>query len=124
MEVHSHLGAGFLEAVYQEALAIEFSRRSIPFQREAGIVVSYKSIPLQCPYRADFICYDSVLVELKAMSALTAVAEAQTLNYLRATRLELALLLNFGAASLQFRRIILSKENLRKSVASAVSSHV
>lgn len=124
MEVHRVLGSGFLEAVYQEALAVEFTTRNIPYQREVGITVSYKGVPLQCCYQADFVCFDSVIVELKAISTLTAVAEAQTLNYLRATDFELALLLNFGAASLQFRRLILSNDNLRKSAQSAVTSHV
>jgi GxxExxY protein len=112
MEVHRQLGPGFLEAVYQEAMAIELAERAIPFVREAGLPVFYKGRRLDCSYRADFICYDSVIVELKALQALTGVESAQLLNYLKATRLERGLLLNFGCPSLEFKRLIFS--NARK----------
>jgi len=106
MEVHTHLGYGFLEGVYQEALAIEFSQRDIPFERELDIPVSYKGELLACRYRADFVCFEDVIVELKALSALTSVEEAQVLNYLKATGYQRALLINFGAPSLQTRRLV------------------
>jgi GxxExxY protein len=106
MEVHTQLGHGFLEGVYQEALAIEFSLRSIPFVREAEISITYKGQPLACKYRADFACFGEVIVELKALSALTSVEEAQVLNYLKATGYQRALLINFGAPSLQTKRLV------------------
>ncbi len=106
MEVHKHLGHGFLEGVYQEALALEFSQRGIPFQREFDITVSYKGALLACRYRADFVCFGDVIVELKALSALTSVEEAQVLNYLKATDYQRALLINFGAPSLQTKRLV------------------
>ena len=113
MEVHRQLGPGFLEAVYQEALAIEFAARGIPFSREVELPVFYKEQRLTCSYRADFICYASVIVELKALHAITGVEEAQLLNYLKVTRMERGLLLNFGRPSLEFKRFVFS--NLRKS---------
>lgn len=117
MEVHRELGCGFLEAVYQEALAMEFSLQGIPFLREVQLPVSYKSKPLATSYRADFVCYDAVIVELKAVASLTGVEEAQVLNYLKATSCEVGLLLNFGAESLQYRRFVFSSS--AKSVKSA-----
>jgi GxxExxY protein len=112
MEVHRQLGPGFLEAVYQEALAIEFAARSIPLAREVELPVNYKGQRLTCSYRADFVCYESVIVELKALKAITGVEEAQLLNYLKATRLERGLLVNFGRPSLEFKRFVFS--NLQK----------
>ena len=113
MEVHRRLGPGFLEAVYQEAMAIELADRAISFVREAELPVFYKGQRLNCSYRADFVCYESAIVELKAMQALTGVETAQVLNYLKATRLERGLLLNFGCPSLEFKRFIFS--NARKA---------
>jgi len=106
MEVHNQLGAGFLEAVYQEALAIEFSERAIPFRREVWLTVSYKGRQLRAQYRADFICYDDVVVEVKAVESLTPRHAAQLLNYLKATGKHRGLLLNFGTPRLQYRRIV------------------
>jgi GxxExxY protein len=117
MEVHRHLGPEFLEGVYQRALAIEFAQRSIPFVREAELPIFYKRERLDCSYRADFVCHGGVIVELKAIRAITGVEEAQLLNYLMATGLERGLILNFGRSSLQFKR--LSFSNLRKSAKSA-----
>jgi GxxExxY protein len=117
MEVHRQLGPGFLEAVYQEALAIEFAERAMLFVREVELPVYYKGQRLSCSYRADFVCYENVLVELKALHATTGVEEAQLLNYLKATRIERGLLLNFGRPSLEFKRFVFS--NLRKSAQSA-----
>jgi GxxExxY protein len=116
MEVHRQLGHGFLEAVYQEAMAIEMAGRKIPFQREVPLPVSYKGQQLQCGYRADFICYGNVVVELKAISQLTGADEAQVINEMKATGTQRALLINFGAPSLEYKRRVF---NLRESAKSA-----
>jgi GxxExxY protein len=118
MEVHRQLGQGFLEAVYQEALSLEFAARGLPFKREVELPVFYKSQPLRCAYRADFVCFETVLVELKALARLSTIEEAQVLNYLKATGLQRALLINFGASSLEHKRLVL---NLRESAQSADS---
>lgn len=107
MEVHRELGSGFLEAVYQEALCIEFNLRKIPFQREIELPISYKEAVLSTSYRADFICYDDIIVELKAISQMSGKEESQILNYLKATRLKIGLLLNFGSNQLEYKRFIL-----------------
>ena len=104
MEVHSHLGNGFLEAVYQEALAVELTNRDVPFQREVHFPVFYKGLELHTHYRADFICYDTIVVEFKALPRLTGVEESQLINYLKGTGLAVGLLLNFEASSLEYKR--------------------
>ena len=109
MEVHRLLGCGFLEAVYQEALAIEFKARNILFNRELCLPISYKGGLLSTSYCADFICFDSVVVELKALAHMSGTEDAQVINYLKATGYEVGILLNFGARSLQHRRLVLSK---------------
>ncbi len=109
MEVHKQLGCGFFEPVYQEALEIELTLRGIPYRREAEIAIVYKGHTLKTFYKVDFICYDAVIVELKALSKLTTIEEAQVLNYLKATGFEVGLLLNFGARSLEYRRFVRSK---------------
>jgi len=109
MEVHRELGSGFLEAVYQEALALELAKRLIPHHREVMLPIHYKGERLCCAYRADFICFDDVIVELKAQSALTAVDRAQVYHYLKATGYHRGLLLNFGAKSLQFHNLSLKE---------------
>lgn len=106
IEVHKQLGCGFLESVYQEALAIELGLRQIPFRREVKLPVSYKGQRLVTSFCADFICFDSLVVELKALANMSGSEEAQLINYLRATRYKIGLLLNFGARSLQHRRLI------------------
>ena len=116
MEVHRELGHGFLEAVYQEALAIELAVRKIPFQREVPLAVNYKGQKLACSYRADFVCYENVLVELKAISQLTGADEAQVINEMKVTGMQRALLFNFGAPSLEYKRRVF---NLRESAQSA-----
>ena len=104
IEVHRILGSGFLEGVYQDAMTVELSSRSIPFQKEVDLPVLYKGVTLDHSYRADFICFDDVLVELKALDDLTSNEEAQIINYLKITRLKRGLLINFGQRQLQFKR--------------------
>lgn len=104
MDVHRHLGSGFLEPVYQEALAIEFATQGLPFDREVELPVFYKQQQLNTVYRADFVCFDSVVVEVKALSKIAGPEEAQIINYLKATDYEIGLLLNFGGASLEYKR--------------------
>lgn len=109
MEVHRNLGCGFLEPVYQEALAIEFTNRHIPFVREVKLALAYKGQTLDSRYCADFICFNSVVVELKALARMSGTEEAQVINYLKATGHKVGLLINFGARSLEHRRFVLSK---------------
>ena len=112
MEIHKQLGHGFLEAVYQEAAVVEFSLRQISFAREVLLPVHYKE-KLIAQYKADFVCFSQIIVEFKAQSELTSVNEAQVLNYLKATGFQRALLINFGAPSLEYKRLIFSqKKNL------------
>src|SRR5436309_2648269 len=118
METHRTLGCGFLEAVYQEALAIEFQRRSIFFRREAAMEILYKAQKLSTVYRVDFICFDSIIVELKALSQLSGTEESQIINYLKVSNISRGLLLNFGAQRLEHRRFILSNSHLRQSASS------
>lgn len=106
MEVQSELGAGFLESVYQEALAREFRARGIPFAAEVELPIHYKGERLNTSFRADFICYGEVVVELKALKALSGVEESQLLNYLKATGIERGLLLNFGSPRLEVKRMV------------------
>ena len=106
MEVHKTLGHGFLEAVYQEALALEFTEKNLPFQKEKEIEIQYKGKTLNKKYCADFLCFDKIIVELKAISELTDNNYKQIFNYLKATGLKLGLILNFGAESLEYKRII------------------
>lgn len=114
MEMHTQLGCGFLEPIYQEALTIEFARRDIPFRREVRLPVFYDRIQLNTLYRVDFICFEEVAVELKALARLSGTEEVQLLDYLKARKCEIGLLLNFGSRSLGYRRFILS--NSKKSV--------
>ena len=107
MEVHKFLGCGFLEAVYQEALAIEFTKQRIPFRQEKELKIPYKDVVLNKRYYADFICYEKIIVETKALSSLTTDHDAQVLNYLKATGFKLGLLVNFGEKSLKHKRLVL-----------------
>ena len=106
MEVHRQLGNGFLEAVYQEALAIELELRNIPFVREQKLDVKYKGQLLSTFYVADFVCYDTIIVEIKALSELSGNHESQVINYLNATGMKLGLLINFGSESLEYKRLL------------------
>jgi GxxExxY protein len=107
-EVYRRMGAGFLEAVYQECLGLEFAERRIPFCAQRPVKLAYKGRPLSQSYTPDFICFESIIVELKALRTLAPDHQAQAINYLRATNLRLALLVNFGSASkVQIERIVL-----------------
>jgi GxxExxY protein len=110
MEVHRILGFGFLEAVYQDALAAELNLQAIPFEREKLLQILYKGRLLPSYYRADFVCFGGLLVECKALPTLTGTEAAQVINYLRITRLERALLLNFGTSTLQYKRVVLTQK--------------
>lgn len=109
MEVHKQLGCGFLEPVYQEALAVELALQGVPFRREVRLPLHYKGKLLETRYSADFICSEGVVVELKALPRMGGIEEAQLINYLKATGFEVGLLLNFGARSLEHRRFVFSK---------------
>lgn len=105
MEVHNELGNGFLEPVYQEALEEEFKIQGIPYVREKLLPVMYKGKQLKKEYYADFVCYDDIIVELKAVSVLSKPHKAQVLNYLNAANKEIGLLINFGETKLKWERI-------------------
>jgi len=106
MCVHSGLGIGFLEAVYQEALEKEFCFRNIPYKKEVKLPIYYKGELLSKNYFADFICYDKIIIELKVVSSISSEHKAQVINYLKATNFELGILINFGERKLIHERII------------------
>ena len=106
MEVHKELGPGFLEAVYQEAFELELQKQNIPYEREKVLNIFYKGMKLRKRYEADFVCYDKIIVELKALSDLSNDHVAQVLNYLTTSGIKLGLLINFGSKSLQYKRLI------------------
>ena len=107
-DVYREMGDGFLEAVYQECLAVEFRRRQIPFEAQKNLSLTYRGEPLQQMYRADFVCFDAIVMELKAVKDLGPEHKAQMLNYLKATGLHLGLLVNFGHhLKAQIARIVL-----------------
>jgi len=115
MDVHRELGHGFLESVYQTAIALEFTERAIPFQAEVPLPIRYKGRLLTCSYRADLICFENVLVETKAISQLTNADRAQVIN-------ARGLLINFGAPRLQYERLVFDPTHpthLRTSATSA-----
>ena len=105
MEVHNELGNGFLEPVYQEALEEELKLQGIPYEREKLLPVMYKGKRLSKEYYADFVCYGNIIVELKAVTNLVKAHKAQVLNYMKATKAEVGLLINFGETSLKWERI-------------------
>ena len=104
--VHQALGCGFLERVYQDALEIEFKDRHIPYEREKEIQIMYKGKPLGEPYRADFVCYGKIIVELKAVDELCSIHRSQVVNYMKATGFKLGLLVNFGEEWANVERIV------------------
>ena len=108
IEVHKELGCGFLEAVYQEALAREFRIQGIPNKAQPIVDITYKGEALDKKYQPDSVCYDEVILGIKAISNLSGVEEAQLINYLKATGLKVGLLINFGSRSLEHKRFIYS----------------
>ena len=112
MAVHRYLGCGFVERVYQDALEIEMKKENIPFLREPSIFAEYRGERLKSEFIPDFICFDKVLVELKAVKELDDMHRSQTLNYARIGGYEVALLINFGQTSLQFERFAVSRRNM------------
>ena len=104
MNVSKELGCGFLEAVYQEALEMEFTDCNMPFEPQKRINISYKNRMLKREYVADFICYDKIIVEIKAIKSITEIEEAQLLNYIKATKLPLGLIINFGHPKMEWKR--------------------
>ncbi|MCL3780673.1 GxxExxY protein [Prolixibacteraceae bacterium JC049] len=109
-EVYREIGCGFLEAVYQECLEKEFTMRRIPFQSQLEIDIKYKGEILRQFYKPDFICYNEIIVEIKAVKEITKEHMAQVINYLKATGLELGILINFGAyPKAQIKRFVLDK---------------
>jgi GxxExxY protein len=106
MEVHRCLGHGFLESVYQEALEIELKVRMIPHVSQKQIEIYYKQKLLSKTFVADLYCYDGIIVELKAVSSILAIHEAQLINYLKATKKELGIIINFGNDSLEYKRYL------------------
>jgi GxxExxY protein len=110
MAVHTELGCGFLEAVYKAALRVEFRRRGIDARAEVALPITYKGEELPIAYRVDFVCAEDVIVEVKALNSIGPVELAQAINYLKASGARRALLLNFGARSLQYRRVVWSPD--------------
>ena len=122
MEVHNLLGCGFLEAVYQEALEIELTKREISFVAQYELPIYYKGEKLKKLYVVDFFVFDKIIVEIKAIDKLTSREEAQVMNYLKATGLEIGLLLNFGAEKLEWKRRVLTRYRSELSTKSALSA--
>jgi len=110
MKVHSSLGSGFLESVYSEALCKEFEKRKIPFVKEKKLELFYEGKRLKKYFKADFICFESIIVEIKSKSILLKIDEQQTVNYLKATEHQLGLLVNFGEKSLKYKRFVNSNK--------------
>ena len=108
MEVHNMLGCGFLEPVYQEALEIEFDLRKIPCHPKMQLPINYKAHQLKKIYVADFIVFDQIVVEIKALSNLSPLEESQLINYLKSGNFEVGVLINFGSESLQWKRKVLT----------------
>lgn len=106
MTVHNELGSEFLETVYQEALAHEFQFRDIAYEREKILPVYYRGNRLTAHYKADFLWFESVIVELKALQQISGTEEAQVINYMKASGIKKSLLINFGARQLQYKRLV------------------
>ena len=103
--VHNELGCGFLEKVYQEALEVQLSEMDIAFEREKHLPITYHGKVLKCDYIADFVVDNKVIIEIKAVTEMSPIFEAQTINYLRATGIKVGLLINFGIRQLQIKRL-------------------
>lgn len=106
MEVHKKLGSGFLESVYSEALELEFNNAAISYEKEKKLPIYYDDKPLRKFFRADFVCFDSIIIELKATKFLIEADKKQTLNNVKATNFRLSILVNFGEPSLKYYRVI------------------
>lgn len=106
INVHKILGKGFLESVYQEALEKEFVKRNIPFNRQKKLQITFHGEPLSKYFISDFICYDSIILEIKASSFIHKDNQDQVINYLKATGFSVGLLINFGESSLKWKRFI------------------
>ena len=106
MEVCKELGPGFLEAVYQEAMERELSLQAIPYRAQPSIRITYKGKALSKIYQPDFVCFEEIVVEIKALKELSGQEEAQMINYLKASHLKIGLLINFGSKSLEYKRFI------------------
>ena len=107
MKLHATLGCGFLEAAYQEGLEIAFRKFEIPFEAQKELTISLWGETLKKTYVADFVVFDEIIVEIKALKTLTGAEKAQVLNYLKASSYRLGILINFGASQLEFKRIVL-----------------
>lgn len=106
MKVHAELGSGFLESVYQEALEKQFIKDNVPYQREKLLKIQFDGESLRKTFKADFVCYDEIIVELKAATSIHYDNILQIQNYLNATHFKLGLLVNFGESSLKYKRVI------------------
>ena len=106
MEVHTNLGAGFKEIIYKDALEIEFKQLDIPFSREKKFKIKYKGLTLPHQYYADFIVYDSIILEVKSTPLIINAFVAQTINYLKASGFKLGIIANFGEKSLTYKRVV------------------
>ena len=116
MEVHNVLGCGFLEPVYQEALEIELSKRKIPYTPQKQLPIYYKGLGLKRAYVPDYIAFEMIVIEIKAISNLSSLEESQLLNYLKASNLKVGLLINFGANSLQWKRLVRSNPKKTREI--------
>jgi GxxExxY protein len=110
LTVFNELGNGFLEEVYQEALSREFALAGIPYTEQEKLLIYYHGQPLTHYYIADFVCFDKIIVELKAVRAIAPEHRAQTINYLKAAKLKLGLLVNFGTPAIQIERLLNNPE--------------
>ena len=111
MAVHRYFGCGFIEKVYQDALEIEFADRNIPSVREAELHIDYNGQELASTFKPDYICFDKIIVELKAVKELDDMHRSQAINYAKVADREMALLVNFGETSLKFERYLIKKNN-------------
>lgn len=113
MAVHTELGPGFLESVYQDAFELELHHQQIPYTREMLLPIFYRGQKLPTFFKADFVCFNTIVIELKAMKQITGAEEAQVINYLKATGLQKGLLFNFGAPKLEHRRFVSTNNSQR-----------